>query len=162
MKNNKRWFALLLMVVTLFIPLTGYTAGQESHRTLNTEVTDIKGDMIFYKTEEGTTRNVSRQVVEKFEKVENVKVGDKLVMEFDEGNQVIRINRADRSKVSGQIVKFDPTEKKVTLKLKDGTTQTYTVIPPVASKMAGLPEGTNVALDIDEKNNFVKDFERLG
>jgi hypothetical protein len=148
------------MVGILFIASTGYSANQKAHRTLKVTVTEIRGEMLTYRTEEGTTRNIALKVVEQFEKIENVKKGDQLVMEFDEGNQVIRINRPERSTVSGEIVKFDAVEKKVTLKLKDGTTQTFTVIPPVAGKLSVIPEGTPVSLDIDAKNNFVKDFER--
>jgi hypothetical protein len=57
-------------------------------------------------------------------------------------------------------MKFDSGERKVTLKLENGKLETYTVIPPAASKLAAVPEGTNVSLDIDVKNNFVKDFEK--
>ncbi len=166
MDRNKRWFALSLMVVTLLIASAGYSENSENkgHRILNVTVTKITEDMLFFETEEGTTRNASLKVVEKYEKVRNLKVGDQLVMEFDEGNQIIRINRpgnpSDRFTVSGQVVEFDPTGKKVTLKLKDGTTHTYTMIPPARSKMSGVPKGTTVLLDIDEKNDLVKDFER--
>jgi hypothetical protein len=166
MNRNKLWFALSLMVVTLLIASAGYSENLENkgNRILNVTVTDIKGDMLFYKTEEGTTRTIGLKVVQKYEKVRNVKVGDQLIMEFDEGNQVIRINRpgnpADRFTVSGQVVKFDSVGNKLTLKLMDGTTHTYTLIPPAGIKMAAVPEGTTVLLDIDEKNNLVKDFER--
>ena len=160
MNRIKLGCAALLMMGTLFMATTGHPADPAAHRTLNVTVTDIKGGMLFYKTEEGTTRNTSLKIVEKYEKIENVKVGDQLIMEFDEGNQVIRINRPDRLTVSGQLMKYDSQERKVTLKLKDGKSETYTVIPPVASKLAAVPEGANLVLDIDAKNNFVKDFER--
>ena len=159
MSRNNLWFSISLFIFTLLFASTGYSV-EGKHRILNVTVTQIKGDMLQYKTEEGTTRNVALKIVEKYEKIENVKVGDRLVMEFDEGNQVIRINRPDRLSVSGQLMKFDVNERKVTVKLQDGTTQTYTVIPPAASKLAAVPEGASVTLDIDLKNNFVKDFER--
>ena len=159
MYRKKLGFAILFMISALLTSSTGYSAG-EGHRTLIVTVTQIKGDSLYYKTEEGTTRNISLKIVEKYEQVQNVKVGDKLSIEFDEGNQVIRIDRADRLTVSGQLLKFDATEKKVTIKLNDGAIQAYTVIPPVVSKLAAVPEGTTIVLDIDMKNNFVKDFER--
>jgi hypothetical protein len=152
------WFNMSLVIGILLTASTGYTA--EGHRTQTVTVTRITGDTLFYKTEEGTTRNIALKIVEKYEQVENVKVGDKLSIEFDEGNQVIRINRPDRLTVSGQLMKFDSTDRKVTVKLNDGTTKTYTVIPPVVSKLSVVPEGTNIVLDIDMKNNFVKDFDR--
>jgi hypothetical protein len=161
MKRDKRWFIFFLIAGILLIASTGHSDNKQAHRILKVTVTDINGDMLTYKTEEGTTRNVALKVVEQFEKIENVKKGDQLVMEFDEGNQLIRINRPDRATISGEILKFDAAGKKVTVKLKDGSTETYTVIPPVVSKMSGLPEGAMVALDIDAKNNFVKDFERI-
>jgi hypothetical protein len=34
------------------------------------------------------------------------------------------------------------------------------MIPPARIKMAAVPKGSTVVLDIDSKNNFVKDFER--
>jgi hypothetical protein len=168
MDRNKLWVVLFILMGTFFMTSAGYSAEEqlkkEGNRILNVTVTDIKGDMLFFKTEEGTTRNISLKVVQKYEKVRNVKVGDQLIMEFDEGNQVIRINRpgnsTDRSTVSGQVVKFDSVGNKVTLKLMDGTTHTYTMIPPAGLKMSAVPKGTSVVLDIDEKNNLVKDFER--
>lgn len=160
MNNRKLGLALVCTAGALLIAAMGYPADPPGHRVLNVIVTDIKGDTLFYKTEEGTTRNIGVKIVEQYEKIENVRVGDPLVMEFDEGNQVIRINRPDRRTVTGAVTKFDPTERKVTLKLKDGRSETYTLIPPAATKMGTVSEGTNVVLDIDVKNNFVKDFHK--
>jgi hypothetical protein len=81
-------------------------------------------------------------------------------MEVGERNQVIRINRPDRLIVSGQLTNFDHNRRQVTLRLKDGTSEIYTVIPPVAPKVAVIPEGSNVSLEIDVKNNTIKDIRR--
>lgn len=159
MNSTKGAVVLLSALCAMFAASPGYPAGQ-GHRTLDVTVTDIKGEMLFYKTSEGSTRNISVKIVEEYERVEDVKVGDKLVMEFDEGNQVIRVNRPNRFTVPGQLVQYDEMKRTVTLKLKDGRSQTYAVIPPVAIKMATVPAGTKILLDIDLKNNFVKDFER--
>jgi hypothetical protein len=167
MKRNKVGFALFILAGIFLAVSVGHPADEQlkaGHRVLNVTVTEIKGDALFFKTEEGTTRNVALKIVEKYEKVGKVKVGDQLVMEFNEGNEVIRISRPGDSPehftVSGQVVEFDPMAKKVTLKLTDGTTKSYNMIPPASIKMAAVPKGSTVVLDIDSKNNFVKDFER--
>jgi hypothetical protein len=145
---------------TLVIASEAYPLHVPEHRTLNVTVTEIKGDTLYYKTEEGTTRTISLKVVEQYERVGNVKIGEDLVMEFDEGNQVIRVNRPDRLTVSGELTNFDHNRRQITLKLKNGTSEIYTVIPPVAPKVAVVPEGTTVWLEIDVKNNMVKDIRR--
>jgi hypothetical protein len=171
MNLNKLRFAFFILAA-LLTGSAGDSAGEpldrslkdQGHRLLNVTVTDIKGDTLFYKTEEGTVRNVALKIVEQQEKVGRVNVGDQLVMEFDEGNQLIRASRPDvsfkRLTVSGQIVGVDSAANKVVLKLENGKTQTYTMIPPASLKMAAVPKGTTVLLDIDPKNNFVKDFEK--
>jgi hypothetical protein len=168
MNRKIQRIGFFILAAALLISAAGYSADeplqQKGNRTLNVTVADIKGDMLFYRTDEGTVRNVALKLVEKYEKVGRVKVGDPLVMEFDEGNQLIKVSRpgesSDNFTVSGQVLGVDSAANKVTLKLEDGTTKVYSMIPPAGLKMAAVPKGTTVVLNIDAKNNLVKDFER--
>ncbi|MBI3805687.1 MAG: hypothetical protein HY282_18200 [Nitrospirae bacterium] len=143
----------------------------QGHRTLKATVTKVSPDMISFTTEENTTRNFSTKVLENFENVKNPKVGDRLVLGLDEGNSIIYIDRLENYQatgnrvnpiVSGELVKFDSAERKATLKLKDGSTNTYRLIPPAGIKMATVPEGSMVSIEIDEQNGLVKDVHRKG
>jgi len=168
-----------ILMITSFFPLPSYSANdvpqqpelkKEGHRVLRVTVTEIKGDSIFYKTEEDTTRNFSVKLLEKNEKVRNIKIGDQLEIEFDEGNQVVRIDRAEGLKptqdpslietVAGQVIKFDASDRILIIKQADGTIGTFKAKEAAAIKLAALKAGTNILLEIDNKNNLVEDFEQ--
>jgi Cu/Ag efflux protein CusF len=96
-------------------------------------------------------------------------VGEHLVMELDEGNQIIDVDRVAEGEigemgkfhktVAGEVVKIDPAKKRVTLKLKDGASRTYRMKDAAATKMGGVKAGTAVVMEIDEENHLVNDFD---
>jgi hypothetical protein len=47
----------------------------------------------------------------------------------------------------------------VTLKLKDGKTQTYSMKDPAAGKMNKVKNGTPITIYLDEENSMVMDFD---
>jgi len=168
---------LWLFTMTFFMAYTGEFAVAEvqqpqleksAHRFVKGAVTKVTKDAFFIKTEEGTTRNFSIKELEK-EGIRDLKVGEYLVMELEEGNQIIDIDRVSESElgemgkfhrtVAGEVVKVDPAKKRVTLKLKDGTSRSYRMKDAAATKMAGVKEGTAVVMEIDEENHLVNDFD---
>jgi hypothetical protein len=159
-----------VFVLALFVPYTGESADKlerGAHRRVEGTVQKITKDSFVLKTEEGTLRNFSFKEVEK-EEVGDIKIGDRLVVEFDEGNQIVDIDRMEGEMgeagerhpvVTGEIVGFDRTKKEVTLKLKDGKSQSYQMKDAAATKMSGVKIGTVVLMELDEENNLVNDFD---
>lgn len=141
---------------------------ETAHRTLHGTVTKIENGMLFLRTEEGTIRNFSTKNIKEVEKVRNLKEGDALVLEFDEGNQIIHIDRlsehdalseAERHQtVAGHVEAYDPLARTLTLKLRDGTTRSFELKPSASLKAAGLKKGTVVVMEIDEDNDQVMDL----
>jgi hypothetical protein len=138
------------------------------HRTLKGTVTKLENGSLLLRTEEGTLRNFSTKNIKEVEKVQGLKEGDVLVLELDEGNQIIHIDRlseqsgpqgpAPHKTVTGHVEKYDPIERKLTLKLEDGTTQAFALKPPANIKAASLEQGMVVVMEIDEDNNQVMDL----
>jgi hypothetical protein len=50
-------------------------------------------------------------------------------------------------------------KKEVTLKLKSGKTQAFSMKDPAATKMANVKSGTPITMHLDEENNMVMDFD---
>ncbi|MEW6325362.1 MAG: hypothetical protein AB1515_08245 [Nitrospirota bacterium] len=151
---------------------------KEAHRTLSGTVTNLKDGMLSIRTEEGTVRDFSVKQLEQTENVAEIKLGDRLVLELDENNMIIHVDRLGESTpphqtVAGRVLRAcvgvrapadlgrncpDPAERSVTLKLPDGTTQTYHLKMPASVKMLSIEPGTDVVMEIDEDNNLVMDF----
>ena len=137
------------------------------HRFLTGEVTKIVGTIATLKTQERTTRNVSLKDAEK-EGIVGLHVGDNLFLEFDEGNQIIDIDRVtkegtlehadEHQSVLGQVVTYDRVKKEVVLTTPDQRSKTYRLKDAAATKMNNIQAGTSVLLKIDEENNLVNDF----
>lgn len=137
------------------------------HRFITGQVTKIVGTIATLETQEGTKRNVSIKDAEK-EGVVGLKVGDNLLLEFDEGNQIIDIDRVtkegklehaeEHQSLLGQVVNYDRVKKEVAIKTPDGSSKTYQLKDAAATKMNSVKTGTSVLLEIDEENNLVNDF----
>jgi hypothetical protein len=102
------------------------------------------------------------------EKIENPKVGDNVVLELNDANLIIRIDRFENGpvegadvylSVKGRVESFDPVKQQVTLQLSDGSVNTYNMISPASIKMEVVPMGAVVSMDVDKRNSLVKDFE---
>jgi len=101
---------------------------KEGHRWVMGTIEKVGGGSFSIKTKEGTNRNFSIKELEK-ERIRNPQVGDFLVMEFDEGNQIIDIDRVDsldmdpsdmgefHQTVIGKHVSVDTAKKRVTLRV---------------------------------------------
>ena len=166
------WLALMISVLAfgqiLFAAETPTPPGQMGHRTVTGVISNVTPDMFSLKTDEGTTRNFSFKEARR-EGIGGLNVGDKVTLELDEGNQIIDIDKAtggppsgmsaEHRSVSGTVVKFDRVKKEVTLKLKDGKTQTFTMKDPAAGKMSTVKTGAPITIHLDEENSMVMDFD---
>lgn len=173
MKNNL-WLKLGLPIALLaLVSIAAFAADpaqldRKAHRTVTGTIQKITSDAIFVKTQEGTVRNFGIKEA-KTEGMKDFKAGDPVLVEFDEGNQIIDIEKVSPGEmkghkdphavVTGTVTGFDRVKKTVSLKLPDGTTKTYELKDAAATKMSGVKTGTKVAMEIDEENNLAMDFD---
>lgn len=153
---------------------------QESntHRNVTGTVDKVESDMVFLKTQEGTTRNFGVKEGAK-EGVKSLQPGDQITLELDEGNAIIDIHKdgamakgteenaigdkgglgADAGKghksVVGTIENFDQIQKIVILKTDQGKSETFQVKDAAATKLNGVKKGDKVTLEIDEENRVM-------
>lgn len=156
---------------------TPASQSDELHRKITGEVDRIEGDMVFLKTEEGTTRTFGVKDAKK-EGLKGLKPGDRITIELDEGNEIADMHReaqmaegsqngADSSdgkggasqdkhrSITGTIESFDAIQKKVTLKTEEGQSKSFELKNPAISKLTGVAPGTEVTLEIDEQNRVM-------
>ena len=164
-----------VMVLTFLAVSQGYTQGtpklnKEGHRWILGTIEKVDKDSFVIKTKEGTSRNFGIKELEK-EKIRNPKAGEFLVMEFDEGNQIIDIDRVGsldmeptdvsdfHQTVVGEHVNLDSEQKRVTLRVTGRGNKTYQLKESAATKMKSVKPGTVILLELDEENNMVNDFD---
>ena len=175
MYRNRLWMVLWLLVFTFIIPYPGYSQGipklnKEAHRWVMGTINSVGGGSFSIKTKEGTTRNFSIKELEK-EKIRNPRVGDLLVMEFEEGNQIIDIDRVDSLDIDpselgefhrtilGKYISVDMAKKRVTIRETSKGKKAYQMKDAAATKMNSVKPGTVILLELDEENNMVNDFD---
>jgi hypothetical protein len=138
-------------------------------------VEKITDGMVFLKTANETIRTFSVKQ-EQRERIKGLRAGDRIRLEVNEGDQVINVEKVSGGGVpggkkgyrliTGEIVKFDPTKKSVTLRLKDGKRHAYRMKDAATTKMIDvkddLKEGASVTLEIDRKNSLIEDFSVKG
>lgn len=144
------------------------------HRVIAAEVQRMNWGVVFVKTQEGTLRNFSIEEAKK-EGISSLQKGDRLLLEIDEGNLIIDMQKQEaaaktaRSPESGtighpQTVKgaldsFDPLDRKVSIRLDSGETKAFEVKVPVLTKLNGVAQGAQITLIVDEQD-LVKDAHR--
>lgn len=141
--------------------------GGHIHRMVTGEIVKITGDAVELETTEGTKRNISMKEIER-EGIRNLKPGHRLILEMDEGNQIVDIDRIgedgsleheeEHAWVSGEVLRYDRVKQSVTLKTNKGTSRTLGMKEAAATKMNAVKAGTKVILEVDEENGMVNDF----
>jgi hypothetical protein len=168
MKIKKFWLPFGLVIFTLSIVYAGdlpgggsqhstSTSGQ-GHRNVIGTISKTTENMLTLKTEEGTTRSFTVKSAE-IDGVTKLQPGDRVLLELDEGNQIIGINDIGEKHqlVHGEVVGIDRDKKIVTLKLKNGTSQSYGMKEAMAGKMNNIEKGAIVTLMVDQRNNLAID-----
>lgn len=99
------------------------------HKFSIVSVDKISGDSISLKTEKGGERSLSIKETEK-EGIFNLKEGDKLYLEIDEGNQIVDIDRLtaeghldhpeDHQTVIGELVRYEKANREVMIRVEGG------------------------------------------
>ncbi|HZR45303.1 MAG TPA: hypothetical protein VFA47_01270 [Candidatus Manganitrophaceae bacterium] len=149
----------------------------DTHRNVTGTVERIESDMVFLKTNEGTTRNFAVKE-SKREGLKSLQPGDQVSLELDEGNSIIDIHKdgamaqgndqkgiGDRGglgagdsghkSVVGTVENFDPAQKILILKSDQGKSESYQVKDAAATKLNGIKKGDKVTLEIDEQNRVM-------
>jgi len=106
--------------------------------------------MISLEMEEGTVRSFTVKAAAR-DGVTRLKVGDRVLLEFDEGNQIVDIIDIGEKHqlVKGEVVEVNQEKKIITLKLKDGKSQSYKMKEAMAGKMGNINKGAAVTLMVD-------------
>jgi hypothetical protein len=168
MKLIRLWLPFGLAIFTLSIAyaadspdggLQRSSSGMDQgHSNVIGTVSKTTENMLTLETENGTTRSFTVKSA-KIDGVTKLQDGDRVLLELDEGNQIIGINNIGEKHqlVHGEVVGIDRNKKIVTLKLKNGTSQSYGMKEAMAGKMNNIEIGAAVTLMIDQHNNLAMD-----
>jgi hypothetical protein len=156
MNRLKLFLAASLIIFTLSTTSRGDVPG--AHKYILGTVDKISGDMVFVEMEDGATRTLTLHQTKR-EGIEQLKSGSRVLLEVDEGNQIIDvIDIGEKHQlVRGKVTEINQAKKSVTLKLKNGMTQSYKMKDALVGKMALIKPGTPVTLMIDAHNNWAMD-----
>lgn len=136
------------------------------HHLINGTVKEIRGDEVAVKLETGPVRRFG--VVEaKKEGIKSLKEGDAVTLEVNEANLIIDVhkggttaqNQQQHRSVAGTVERFDPLQKRVTVKTEAGKSETYEIKMPVVAKLSGIDQGAKITMELDE-NNLVMDVHK--
>jgi hypothetical protein len=170
MNATKWWLTFGMVIVTLSFAYAGDSPGGASpdssstigqgQRTVIGTISKTTDTMLTLKTEEGTTRTFTVKAAA-IDGVTKLQPDDRVLLEVDAGNQIIGIhNMGDKHQlVRGEIVGLDQTKKTVTLKLQNGTSQSYGMKEAMAGKMNNIEKGAVVTLMIDPRNTLAMDVQ---
>lgn len=164
-KGLLKGFLILAMVAQLFYAGQAMADDEPSsgHREVSGTIEKVESDLISVKTEEGTTRTFTIREGKR-EEVRSLKPGDKVLLEMDEGNQIVDIHREGaiitegdhrHRSIAGTLKMFSRTDKKIIIESNDGGTESFLVKDSAASKLGSIREGTQVTLEIDEQNRVM-------
>lgn len=122
-------------------------------------VSQASKETISLEMEGGTTRHFTMKGPGKSAAIPHP--GDRILLEFDEGNQIIDIinigGKHQLALIHGEVVSVDSDKKVVTLKLKNGTSQFYKMKEEVAEKMTDIEKGTAITIMVDPQNHSIVD-----
>ena len=171
MKKNKMLlgiFAIVAMVSLMGQPTFAKQTQEKEHvhQYVVGTVSAIKGKTVFLDTETGN-RSLSKKEFET-EQISNIREGDRFLLEIDEGNQIIDLDRImgpgieshpeGHQTLKGNLVSYDRKYKIIILKLSNGTAASYKLKEVAATKINHVKLGSVVEIEIDEENGFVNDF----
>lgn len=168
MKIKELWLTFGLVIFSLSVAYAGDSPGggsqrsssaiDQSHRNVIGTISKTTENMLTVETEEGTTRSFTVKSAA-IDGVTKLQQGDRVLLELDEGNQIIDIRDIGEKHqlVRGEVVGVDRDKKIVTLKLKNGTAQSYGMKEAMAGKMNNIEKGAMVTLMVDQHNKLAMD-----
>jgi Cu/Ag efflux protein CusF len=165
MKMKKLWTAFGLVLFTLTIahadmPNNGseQRPGQ-THKSVVGTVNKATEEMLTLQIDGGTTtRNFTVKSAAR-EGIIGLKKGDRVVLEFDEGNQIVDIIHigAKHQLVHGSVMGVDKERSLITIQFEDGKSQSFRMKEAMAAKMNNIKKGAEVTMMVDQHNNSAMD-----
>ena len=169
------WCAFCILAIAFFCVYAEESVGgdhQKSvpklHRYVTGTVSKISDGAVSLQIGKETQLNFSIKDIQ-LEKIEGLKVGDRITLELDEVDRIIDINRAaDRGikgygegliLITGEVVSFEPQTKTVNLKLEDEFLRSYRMSDGAAAKMKDIKKGTRIIMGINKVSGRVEDFK---
>lgn len=126
-------------------------------------VDSVDDNMIHIRTDEGPIQSYS--VSKKMrEDVRALNEGDRVVLERDWMHRMVDVFPATvllssqaygYRTIRGKVETFSPSNEQLTLKTREGETETFTVKGPAVRKMNSFKEGSRVIVEIDDENRVV-------
>jgi hypothetical protein len=170
--NTRRLFLTFLFLALSLSTAYGddfpYLLPKDSsfHRSIDGAVFRVAGDMVFFKTEEGTLRKFGLKEVNR-EGIPSPQPGDEVTLTLDRWNDIIDITEAgDKGgfgghEVTGTVFSYNGPEKEITLKTEEGEARDFELKDAVTTKLNGIEKGREVTLALDGENR-VMDAYRPG
>ena len=156
---------VVLVVVFLAVPVGAEQSGEitlGTHYGFSGVITKIESGMLFVQSDTSLQpRTISPNKADRVG-LHDAKVGDSVNMLVDSGNVLIDASRTDRffpdhRFLIGTVRYADPFWQEIQLSTPEGTA-TYEVDSLAGGKLAGIPEGTPVTLELDSDNVMIDLF----
>jgi cold shock CspA family protein len=161
----KGFLVLAMMMAQVFYAGHVMAADEpaKGHREVIGTVQKVEGDLISVKTGEGTTRNFTVKEGQR-EGFKSMKPGDQVVLEMDEGNQIVDIHpkgmlsskgtHGHRS-ITGTVENFSRSDKTMKVKTKEGKTESFGIKDSALAKLGSIKEGSQITVEVDEQNRVM-------
>lgn len=156
---------MLILTITAPVFYAGPTfavkVDASGHRELSATVNRVASGLVSVKTEEGTTRYFTLKEAER-NGLPSMNLGDRVLIEMDEGNQIIDIHGEKSHRVHAPSVgerEISATVKKIdggliSVKTEVGTTRYFTVKEAVRKGLGSMSLGSELRLVIDAGNQI--------
>jgi len=129
-----------------------------SHRSITATVTKVASDLVFFQTDEGTTRTYGMKEIRR-DGMPSIKPGDQVDLILDRrANSILAVAPPHGTgayigdEVTGTVQRFDWVDRRITLETGKGEMQSYEVRSAVVTKLIGVDKGRPVTLEMDGHN----------
>ncbi|MBI3803862.1 MAG: hypothetical protein HY282_08890 [Nitrospirae bacterium] len=136
-------------------PSTAAMLDAPGHREVSATVKKVDGTLVSVRTDEGTTRYFTVREAEK-SGLPSIDRGDTVVLQMDEGNQIIDIHGSHHHRsLTAMVETYRGSDKVLTVRTEDGATQSFELKDPVVPKVVILKEGAQISFEVDEQNRVM-------
>ncbi len=165
MNIKKLWPAFGLVLFAFTVAQADMPSGGseqrpgQTHKSVVGTVNKATEEMLTLQIDGGTTtRNFTVKSAAR-EGIAGLKKGDRVVLEFDEGNQIVDIIHigVKHELVHGSVMGVDKERSLITIQFEDGKSQSYKMKEAMAAKMNNIKKGTEITMMVDQHSNSAMD-----